>query len=170
MDPGDGRFTFALTPEWGRFLDPSYNQLTAQDLAAAGQQLLFLLRFDARECDPYLGFSELRDLDLLASSTWTSRGWSAIRSPVVEQRATKSNGVVVGPPRITLVGGERAVLLSFTSNVPGFRVHNAELWIPHRGAWFVVGFNVTHREDPGTWFDSLFPNVQAIMATWRWQA
>ncbi len=168
-EPADGRFTFALPPGWGRYLDPGYVRLAAQDAAGGGQQLLFLLRFDTMECDAYVDVAELRDPDRLAllagdpGMLERNAGW------VAQARAQKSNGAVTAPPRLVVVGGERASLLSFTTSVPGFAVRNLEFWIPHGGAWFVVGFNVTSRGDPRPWFDHLLGDIQAMVASWHWR-
>lgn len=166
---GDGRFSFAVRRGWQRYMDPGYLQKAHSDFAAAGQQLLLVLRYDTMDCDAFLEISEVRAPDLLKTFAEDPSFIERNAFPLSLVRAKKSNGAVSASPRLVLVGTERASLLSFTTNVPGFRARNAELWVPHRGTYFVVGYNVTDIGDPTPKFERTLPDLQAMVASWQWR-
>ena len=69
-----------------------------------------------------------------------------------------------------LIGGERGSMIDLSTTVPGFSVRIREFYVGHAGSWFVVQYSVTSNMDPQSQFDSLFPGVQQMVATWRWLA
>jgi hypothetical protein len=83
--------------------------------------------------------------------------------------AQRANGVVVTRPRVVLMGGERATMIDTTMVLPHVRVRLRELYVGHRGRWYMVGFAVAHATDPQPFFDRYAPEFQTMIATWQWR-
>lgn len=166
-DQRDPRFKFGIPLGWAPFSEPDYFRRTTDDLALGGHELLLMLSRTMAPYDVYLEVSEIVDPEFRDAAVSSPDFFVQCGKELLAIQAARFADAVTVPPRTVLVDREPAAMLAWRGNVPGFQVAIAQFWLCHDPP-FMIGFNVTSREDPTPAFDSIFPEVQAVIASWRW--
>lgn len=166
-DQRDPRFKFGIPLNWAPFSEPEYLNRTTDDLALGGHELLLMLSRTMVLYDVYLEISEIVDPGIRDAALSSPDFFVHTSQALLATQAAKFAGAVTVKPRTVLVDREPAAMLAWRGNVPGFQVAIAQFWLCHKSP-FMIEFNVTSREEPTAAFDSIFPEVQTIVASWRW--
>jgi hypothetical protein len=164
----DPRFTCAVPAGWEPLTDPAYLQAAARDAANNQQRVLFMLR-RAGYTLVSIEFSQIVGRDMLQNLAADPGAFERGALRLAELKAQNANGVVVARPVVVILHGERAVMLDTTMVLPHIQVRIRELFVPHRGEWFMIALSVADSVNPQALFDQLAGEFQTLIATWNWR-
>jgi hypothetical protein len=164
----DRRFTCAIPAGWQPVTDHEYLRAAAMDAANNQMRLLFAL---SRSGYPYvtIDFLQLIGRPELASLAADPGSFERGALRLANLKAYNANGVVVARPVVVMMHGERGVILDTTNVLPHVQVRLREIFVPHRGEWFIVSLSVPHPVHPQALFDELAGEFQTLIATWNWR-
>ncbi len=163
----DKRFTCAVPDGWAPLTDPAYLANAAKDAANNQMRLLFMLRRTGYYVS--VEFSEITDRAMLQNLAADPGAFERGALRLAGLKAQNANGVVVARPVVVMMNGERAVMLDTTMVLPHLQVRIRELFVPHRGQWFMVALTAADPVHPQALFDQFAAEFQTMIATWSWR-
>jgi len=163
----DKRFTCAVPAGWAPLADPAFLANAARDAANNQMRLLFMLRRTGYYVS--VEFSEVTDRSMLGNLAADPGAFERGALRLAGLKAQQANGVVVARPAVVMMQGERAVLLDTTMVLPHIAVRIRELFVPHRGQWFMVALTAADPANPQALFDQFAGEFQTMIATWNWR-